>query len=182
MLDLRPMWSRGWLISISGLFFFLSLLKVSRSGATATTRWRPPLYTRVKDKRTIGSSIIMTRPPRHTGGQQDTQWVRVFTASGATCVEGMYYIHKVWRVTSCLAWLMRWELMFDDVLRRVRGEGDRGTQRGSKRWTKTCSVSYHHSVLQGNWLLTTQQDSQTRIRETLPHWPALNLMLEITKY
>lgn len=156
MLDLRPIWSRGWLIFISGLFFFLSLLKVSRSGATATTRGRPPLYTRVKDKRTIGSSIIMTRPPRHTGGQQDTQWVRVFAASGATCVEGMYYIHKVWRVTSCLTWLMRWVLMFDDVLRGVRGEGDRGTQRGSKRWTKTCSVSCLHSALQGNRLLTTQ--------------------------
>lgn len=167
---------------ISGLFFFLSLLKVSRSGATATTRGTPPLYTRVKDKRTIGSSVIMTRPPRHTGGQQDTQWVCVFAASGATCVEGMYYIHKVWRVTSCWAWLMRWVLMFDDVLRGVREEGNRGTQRGSKRWTKTCSVSCHHSALQGNRLLTTQQDSQMGIQETLPHWPTLNLMLEITKY
>lgn len=156
MQGLRPIWSRGWLIFISGLFFFLSLLKVSSSGATATTRGRPPLYTRVKDKRTIGSSIIMTRPPRHTGGQRDTRWVRVFTPSGATCIEGMYYMHKS----------LEGHFLFglaDEVSVDV--------------WTKTCSVSCHHSPLQGNWLR-----SRTPRRGSWKHSHTDNLMLEITKY
>lgn len=59
-------------------FCLLSMLKSSSSGANATTRGLP--FHKVTDIWTEGCSVIMTRPPKHTGDHRVKLWVQTFTA------------------------------------------------------------------------------------------------------